>query len=731
LASRFRRQIQYIEESNRGPASARNAAIRIGHGDYLFSSSINSTSSNQHIQKISLLYRSYLIVFLLTLPCEAFIAEGAIAQHVYYISPQGDDNNPGSLSQPFKTIERARKFVRTINTNMQSTIVVYLRGGDYLLDKTLVFDQGDSGTSGFNVIYKAYPGEKPVISGGQRITKWTAAGDGIYKAPVGSLRFRQLYINGRRAIRAREPNQGNYYRLKYWDEVNRRIEIVATHTGAWDRLNDIEMVVQKHWYQNNLRISSYTLAEKWYDVFARWGLPVDFLSLATRSLLTSWILKLQNFLGVDLGVRALIVPREPERWRSFFQTFPQREDGQPYHLENALEFLDAPGEWYLDTGRNALFYRPRPAEDMSVVEVIAPKVETLLELKGSLDRPIRNLEFAGLIFEYTNWLGPSAEGFVGDQAVVTLTGPHSLTGDETEYYIGGRLSGGIHAEASERIRFERNTVRHMGASGIVLEFGTMKSEIIGNVVTDISGSGIVVEQHLEGNPKDRRMISRGDKIANNYISRIGQDYHGNVGILAGYTDGILIEHNELSDMPYTGISVGWGWSLKDTALKNNVIRRNQIYNAVNTLDDGAGIYTLSKQPGTLISENYIHDIKRSPWAGLWPIAGIYLDNGSDLITVENNVLKNVEKKIHLNLGTPAGSNNQFRNNDGESVEVMANAGLELQYRDIRTERKLGVDRNIGSFGPENRLAIVISTFAVVLVVSATYLWAVRRRLKRS
>jgi hypothetical protein len=623
-------------------------------------------------------------LFFLSSACQRSIVEGAISEPTYYVSQKGDDNNSGSLSQPFKSIEKAREVVRKINSSMQSNVVVYLRGGDYLLDDTLVFDQRDSGTNGFYIVYKAYPGEKPVVSGGQRITGWVSGGEGIYKAQVGSLRFRQLYVNGKRATRARDPNAGNYYRLKYWDEVNRRVEIIATHTGAWDRLNEVEMVVQKHWNQNNLRIASYTITAKWYDVLVRWGLPENSLSPATRLILTAWIFRLQKLFGIDLGVRAFIVPAEPERSRSFTQTAPQRGNDQAYHFENALEFLDAPGEWYLNTASGELFYKPRVDEDMGSVNAVVPRLQTLIELKGDLDTPVRNMQFFGLIFEYSNWLSPNEEGFVGDQAVVTFTRPQA-TKDERNYYLGDRLPGAIYFEATENIRFERNIIMHIGSSAVVLAFGTRETEILGNVITDVSGSGIVVEQHLEGNPADPRMISRNDRVANNYVSKTAQDYYGNVGIFSGYTSGLAIEHNEVTDMPYTGISVGWGWSLKDSGLNNNVIRRNHIYRVMQKLDDGGGIYTLSKQPGTRVSENHIHDVRRSKWAGTWPVAGIYLDQGSDFIFVENNVVRDVERKIHMNLTSqpPAGSNNVIRDNENYSAEVVGNAGLQAEYRSIR------------------------------------------------
>ena len=654
-----------------------------------------------------------------------FIGRPAFAEIIYFVSPSGDDSDPGTETQPFKTIEKARREVRTIIKHMTTDVVVYLRGGEYQLPGSLLFDQDDSGVNGFNVIYRAYPGEKPVISGGQRITAWVPVGEGIYKAQVGSLRFRQLYINGERATRARDPNSGNYYRLKYWDEVNRRIEIVATHTHGWNRLSKVEMVVQKHWSQNNLRIDSYTLAEKWYDILLGWGLPGNVLSPAIRNMITAWVFRLQRYFGIDLGVRAFVVPAEPERNRSFTQTAPQRENGQPYHLENAFEFLDVPGEWYLNTATNELFYKPRPREDMASINAIVPRLETLIELKGDLDTPVRNLHFFGLIFEHSNWLTPNDEGFVGDQAVVTFTKPQP-TKDERNYYLGGRLPGAIYLEATRNVRLAGNVFRHMGGSAVVLAFGTGETEIVGNVITDVSGSGIVVEQHLEGNPADPRMISINDRVSNNYVSKVAQDYYGNVGIFSGYTHGLVIEHNEVTDLPYTGISVGWGWSLKDSALKNNVIRRNHIYRVMQILDDGGGIYTLSKQPGTRVSENYIHDVRRSKWAGAWPVAGIYLDQGSDFIIVENNVLHDVERKIHLNLGSqpPAGANNVIRENENYPIEVVSNVGLQPEYRSIRP-----LEYGQRETDPQNSITdvMVLLVAVVSITVLGSLLFRVRQR----
>jgi hypothetical protein len=151
--------------------------------------------------------------------------------------------------------------------------------------------------------------------------------------------------------------------------------------------------------------------------------------------------------------------------------------------------------------------------------------------------------------------------------------------------------------------------------------------------------------------------------------------------MLGYTDAAVVEHNELQDMPYSGISVGWGWANVDSALRNNMVRYNRVESVLNKMSDGAGIYTLSKQPGTLIAENYVRDIVRTGVQGGFNMSGIYLDEGSSQITVRDNVLVNTgDRKIFQNANGP---NNTFINNDGTSPTVIANAGLEPAFADIR------------------------------------------------
>jgi len=187
------------------------------------------------------------------------------------------------------------------------------------------------------------------------------------------------------------------------------------------------------------------------------------------------------------------------------------------------------------------------------------------------------------------------------------------------------------SQAADNIRFERNTFRQLGASALNLSMGANDNVVVGNVIADVSGSGISVDLNLEGNPADPRKVSRRNVIRNNDIAGTGRDYYQTVGIMVGYGDSTIIEHNELFEMPYSGISVGWGWEDRASVARNNLVRYNRVSGALNLMDDGGGIYLLSRQPGTVVAENYVHDL------------------------------------------------------DGASAATILNAGLEPAYRDIRPE----------------------------------------------
>ncbi|NOU85612.1 hypothetical protein GC102_07445 [Paenibacillus sp. LMG 31460] len=572
-------------------------------------------------------------------------AEETQPQKIVYISPSGSDmNGNGEENNPFQTITKARDTVREFISNhpMTGDIVVYLREGTYFQSTTITFGPEDSGQNGNNIIYKAYPGETPIISGGQPITGWQLVSEGLYKAPVGSLDFRQLYINDTRGVRARTPNTGSFYRLKSFDNANKTIKVNSSEAADLaGGSGTAEMIIQTHWADRHLLVDS-----------------------------------------VNAGVtETTITPREPERSQVIGNEAPKSESNQSYHFENKLAFLDKGGEWFLDKDSQEVYYEPRPGENMFTSVVIAPQLETIVKFTGTVDSPVHHIQFHDLNFEHSTWLKPN-DGYAGVQATYYQVGG---------LWYGGKLPGAVQMEAAGNIRFERNTFKHLGATGLDLSYGNFDTSIVGNIFTDISGNGIGVASKLytlTAAPEDPRVVDKRIQIQNNYISKIGQDYYSAVGVFGGYVEELTVEHNDITDTPYSGMSVGWGFTKTPTALKNNIIRNNHIYNVMNLMDDGGGIYTLSYQPGTQIKENYIHDVVRSPWTTVnapdkewWRNLGIYLDHSSSGMTVTNNVILNTERVIKTNI-EPYGSNTFIRNhNDLQWVKDLS--GIEPAYQDIR------------------------------------------------
>jgi hypothetical protein len=555
-----------------------------------------------------------------------------------FVAPDGQDTNPGTQENPLKTIGKAQESARERRSGQNVTI--FLRSGTYLLDKPLEFTSQDGGRDKFSVIYRAFAQEPVTLSGGQAITGWQRLKNGHYKASVNHQNFRQLYVNGKRAIRARTPNGDHYFQLKNWDAKNQVINVESEDFRKIPDTKNVEMVIQRNWNQSRLRLEPV-------------GPPTN-----ERMKADHWV--------------PAVIPRSPERERTFNQEYPFKDDNQPYHLENAMSFLDAPGEWYLDYEQDELFYQPRRGETVEHMQAIAPQVETLINIQGAKDAPVQNLAFCGLSFQHTTWLAPNDQGYVGAQAGMA--------------YDNESASSAIVVQYANHITFERNVFQHLGGGGLRLANGTRDAVVNANVMMDIADNAISIGIPVE-DTKDPQEQVRNHRISNNYIAQIGQDYFGSVGIFAGYASGLRIEHNELTDLPYTAISVGWGWSDQDSSLRDNLIQSNHIHHAMQMLFDGGAIYTLSKQPGTVIARNYIHDLVPSKWVPEGPkrewLSGIYLDQGSSFMRVQDNVIVNVPTKITEQWVAPPAKDNTLINNDQELSDVKLSSGIQADYRDIQ------------------------------------------------
>lgn len=604
----------------------------------------------------------------------------ADVQKTFHVSPAGSDDNPGTEAKPFKTVRRARDEVRKVNQNMTGDIEVVLHDGTYRLSHdTLFFDHNDNGTGGHNVIYRAAIGATPVISGGEVITGWQEDAEGRWKADCDG-HFRQLYVNGRRAVRARSPVIRTEDRKKWFDlgfaelsgmelfgENGYRTTDVAM--ADWRNPGEIEFCYYVGWCHTRCKVES--IARDGAHAIVRMVQPHFMLARCKEGLLAE----------------------------------------MPHYMENALELLDEPGEWYLDRSDKVLYYKPRPGEKMNEVQVVAPVLETLVELRGLLDHPVEHIQFQGITFAHATWLRPSRIGLADVQANFvqhTLNRIDRLGRVNNVHNEDLKSPANIICRVAKNIRFDRCTFEHLGGAGLDLEYGSSDNVVEGCHFHDISGSAIQVGgvERSDHHPDDKRTTVSNNQILNNLIENCAVEYAGGLGVFVGYTDATVIAHNEIRDLPYSGISMGWGWGEEDagggrtsyyqpylfdtpSAARNNRIEYNHIHRIMQLMKDGAGIYMLGNMPGTIIQKNHIHNNANI-------FGGIYPDEGSGFIEITGNVVYYVKEVMHYNnkpqnrKDTCNDHDNWFGNEYAKDAEnlpegakkVIEKAGLQPQYQDL-------------------------------------------------
>ncbi|MEU8227935.1 right-handed parallel beta-helix repeat-containing protein [Kribbella sp. NPDC048915] len=317
---------------------------------------------------------------------------------------------------------------------------------------------------------------------------------------------------------------------------------------------------------------------------------------------------------------------------------------KPATIENDRTFLDQPGTFYLDRsepGQHVLYYRPRAGEQLSTSTVVAPVLERIVDGQGTDTSPLHDVTFRGLTFAEATWLQPSTdEGFVhylggffenGDGSVLAVSlSPQAQS-----------MPGNVVLRRVKNVAVERNTFRRLGATG--LELVGSDSVVRGNEFTDISSGGVLVG---DDRPETAGTASEDNLVANNWIHRIGVEYHGGTGVFGVRTTRLTVAHNQLNDLPYSGIVVGQAHNQMvrangpvDPARPTNSEARivdNLLFDYMKVLYDGGGIYTTFKQGDSWhtaaeISGNVIHDMQQPYWA-------LYTDWGSNWIKVTDNVI---------------------------------------------------------------------------------------------
>lgn len=597
----------------------------------------------------------------------------------FWVSPEGDDRNAGTQASPVASVSlaqrKAREARRIAGANApEGGTKIVLRGGVYRLTEPLLFRPDDSGREGSPATIETAPGERPILSGGVAVMNWRKPSDEIPGLPavakgkvwiadapsVGGhpLVCRQLWLGDRKAVRARTPNGDTMERLIAWDRQKQEAGIPSALVAAVSNPSGVEMVIEQQWEIAILRVKALRTA----------------------------------------GAETRVSFFAPESRIEFEHPWPQPilppKGGGAFFLTGAVEFLDEPGEWCQEAPGGRLIYWPRPDEDLARQTAVVPILETLVKVAGTLDQPVTRLEFRGIGFEHAAWLRPGDAGHVPLQAGMHLLDAYKLSppgtpnkkGLENQAWIG-RLPASVVVAGADHVTFDRCRFEHLAAAGLDFSSGTHDDLIEGNVFREIGGNGIQlgkfsdegIETHLPYSPSDEREICTRERIANNLVTDCANEDWGAVGILVGYGREIAIEHNEVSHVSYTGISVGWGWTKAKNAMRDNRVHANFIHHIATRLCDTAGVYTLSAQPGTVVSENCVDAITMSPYVDRpehWFY--LYTDEGSSFITVRDNWCP--AEKFLKNANGPGSV--WERNGPMVPAAIKLAAGLEPAFRDL-------------------------------------------------
>ena len=612
-----------------------------------------------------------LFVTAICILCSHWLLAGEI-----WISPKGSDFNDGTRQSPKATLtsalRQAREWRRTEDNRIQGGITIYMEGGTYAFYEPVFIRPEDSGTKESPTIIHSVDDEKVILSGGISINGWKKQGKvWVADVPVFNgrpLDFRQLWVNGKKAVRARDVE--DFEKMNRICSVDEKNEILYVPAVSIRRLIDnkgnlkakyAEMVLHQMWCVANLRIRSVEVQ----------------------------------------GDSAAIRFHQPESRIQFEHPWPRpmvTKDGHnsAFYLTNARELQDVPGEWYHDMDARKVYYYPREGEKMQEAEVIVPAVETLVRVEGTVDRPVCHIRFEKITFSYTTWMRPSEKGHVPLQAGMYLTDGYRIGPKMQRNYLNhpldnqgwlGRPAAAVRVVAARQIDFERCRFEHLGSTGLDYEEAVQGGVVRGCLFRDIAGNGLLVgsfspaahETHLPYNPADRREVCTQQQINNCYFTEIGNEDWGCLAIAAGYVGDVNIEHNEISEVPYSGISLGWGWTQTVNCMRNNRVHANLIHHYAKHMYDVAGIYTLGSQPKSYVTENCVHSIYKPGYVhdpNHWFY--LYTDEGSSFITVRDNWTEGEKYLQNAN-----GPGNVWENN-GPKVDsvIRERAGLEAGYKDL-------------------------------------------------
>ncbi len=603
------------------------------------------------------------------LPIVLMVSIGSVwAQStVFYVSPKGSNSAIGSKDKPWKTLEYARDRAQKID----DFVVIHLLDGEYILDRPLVLNAGDS-----NLSLQAAEGATPVITGGVSISGWRNSGkNGIWTAKVPSgVTGRHLYINDKRAVRARTKDGKGWVRNANRPNPCNSVTCIEENSPnsfkmpedfpKLSNVGDVEMVNIMRWkmYRGKLDRIEDGLA---YVDQRYWDLA-------------------------KIGPYAILF---------------NNKNHTVTWLENAIEFLDEEGEWYLDKRKRTIYYKPLKGEDLKNANVVLSNVEKLIDADGA-----SNVSIEGITFKYADWKQASTpQGYVSIQSGAILKDPDYKSIEDAFEGLAD-IPGNLHFKNSRNVVVKGNTFKNMGGTALNFDTNNQNVNIFGNTFEGISGGAITIG-YLQDHHIVSDLLSQDIVIDNNSIKDVALEYYDTCAIKCTYVKNASIINNTINGASSGGISLGWGWGRYDvdnfdfwkdgsdkaynhpSITGGVIVAHNHITNITRLLGDTGAIYNLGASPGTRWYANYIENIRlpSTPYSS-HNVHGIYTDNGSRGIEIQDNVVINGREPYLANGShdyNVRGSRYYYAEEAGEYPKwVEEKAGVQSEITEIRTRETI-------------------------------------------
>lgn len=539
--------------------------------------------------------------------------EFVMGRHDLVVSPDGNDSNRGTADAPLKTFEKAKEILKS--ADIDGAVTVWFREGTYEITDTVEFTSEDKS----NVLYRSYPDEKVVFSGAKAISGWTETVINGVNAFVTDIEinseedyFRSLFKGNKRLPRSNYPKEG-YFKIA-------------------DPL------------------SEETVAPEWSPEF--------FMHSLSFMAHTSDVLDFANAGDVDVRVMHFwcdellpvhSVNTETGRIETTKPSSMTLRVDDNYVFENVKEALSLPGEWYLDRAEEKLYYIPEEGDTVENTVLYAGRTEQLMTFDDA-----ENISFQGINFEFTDWDHVSGQGFAG-----AFDPSHPLYKNMKYESVHPQAAfetpAAIYICGSSGANFTDCYFENISNTAIKFDKASENCDVTSCMFNEIGANAVFIHGDFVV-PATTKDIN----VTDCHINKYGRIFNNAIGVLLTHAIDCNITNNEIHDGWYTGISVGWNWGYADNPTNNINISNNLIYNIGNGwLSDMGAIYTLGIQPDTVIRGNVIYNVGcdegRYGYGG-W---GVYLDEGSSGILVENNLVYDCSSEtFHQHYG----KDNVVRNN---------------------------------------------------------------------